>query len=40
MITIKLSKNAQYLLAKRYLQKNRQGKIIETPKQLFKRVAS
>ena len=38
-MAIRLSKNAQYLLQKRYLQKNRQGKVIETPKQLFRRVA-
>jgi len=36
---INLSKNALRVLEKRYLQKNRNGKIIENPEQMFKRVA-
>ena len=33
------SENSNYLLQNRYLQKNDDGKVIESPKQLFKRVA-
>lgn len=33
------SENSNYLLKNRYLQKNDDGKVIESPKQLFKRVA-
>ncbi|MBD3304417.1 adenosylcobalamin-dependent ribonucleoside-diphosphate reductase [Candidatus Woesearchaeota archaeon] len=36
---IGLSQNAIQVLAKRYLLKNEQGKIIETPARMFKRVA-
>src|SRR5438094_5763465 len=35
----KLSENALRVLAKRYLKKNDKGKVIETPKELFARVA-
>src|SRR6059036_1941686 len=35
----KLSENASRVLAKRYLKKNDKGKVIETPKELFARVA-
>ena len=36
---MKLTVNAAVVLKKRYLLKDEQGKIIETPKQLFRRVA-
>ena len=36
----KFSLNAIQILASRYLQKNEEGKIIESPKQLFERVAA
>lgn len=36
---MKLSKNALVVLKKRYLLKNDKGKVIETPQQLFRRVA-
>nr|WP_297782892.1 adenosylcobalamin-dependent ribonucleoside-diphosphate reductase [uncultured Allomuricauda sp.] len=36
---MKLSKNAQQLLHARYLLKNTEGEVIETPEQLFKRVS-
>jgi ribonucleoside-diphosphate reductase alpha chain len=36
---IKLSRNALFILEKRYLKKDEQGKIIETPQALFRRVA-
>jgi ribonucleoside-diphosphate reductase alpha chain len=36
---IKLSRNALFILEKRYLKKDKQGKIIETPQALFRRVA-
>ncbi|MEE8576706.1 MAG: ribonucleotide reductase N-terminal alpha domain-containing protein, partial [candidate division Zixibacteria bacterium] len=36
---IMLSENALTVLKRRYLQKDRQGRIIETPKQMFRRVA-
>src|SRR3989442_1177344 len=35
----KLSENALRVLAKRYLKKNDKGRVIETPKELFARVA-
>src|SRR6059036_3652052 len=35
----KLSENASRVLAKRYLKKNDKGRVIETPKELFARVA-
>jgi len=34
-----LSENARTVLKRRYLRKDRQGKVIETPEQMFKRVA-
>ncbi len=37
--TLKLSPNALYILEKRYLLKNEKREIIETPEQLFRRVA-
>lgn len=36
---IKLSQNALRVLEKRYLMKDKEGKVIETPKALFRRVA-
>jgi ribonucleoside-diphosphate reductase alpha chain len=36
----KFSLNAIQILASRYLQKNEEGKLIESPKQLFQRVAA
>jgi len=36
---INLSENARRVLKKRYLKKNRKGKVIETPEQMFRRVA-
>lgn len=36
---MKLSKNAQQLLQTRYLLKNAEGEVMETPEQLFRRVA-
>lgn len=39
-VKTKLAPNAVQVLENRYLQKNTQGKIIETPQQLFRRVAS
>lgn len=38
--TLKLQKTAVEIIKKRYLQKDDQGKIIETPEQMFERVAS
>jgi ribonucleoside-diphosphate reductase alpha chain len=38
-MAISLSPNALVVLERRYLQKNRMGKPVETPEQLFKRVA-
>lgn len=35
----KLSENALRVLERRYLKKNEQGKVIETPEQMFRRVA-
>lgn len=39
-VKTKLTKNALQVLESRYLQKNEQGKITETPQELFKRVAT
>ena len=39
MSRLKLSENAKYVLRQRYLCKNEEGAIIETPQQMFKRVA-
>lgn len=36
---MKLTKNAEIVLEKRYLQKDKNGKTVETPSQMFKRVA-
>ncbi|MDP2930914.1 MAG: vitamin B12-dependent ribonucleotide reductase [Chloroflexota bacterium] len=36
---IGLSENALHVLRKRYLKKDKQGKVIETPEELFRRVA-
>ncbi len=36
---LKLSANAKYILEKRYLQKNEKREVIESPEQLFRRVA-
>ena len=36
---LNLSENARRVLKKRYLKKNRKGKVIETPEQMFRRVA-
>jgi ribonucleoside-diphosphate reductase alpha chain len=38
-IPVKLSQNALIVLKKRYLKKDRQGKVIETPEEMFRRVA-
>jgi len=37
---LNLSENARRVLARRYLKKNHKGKVIETPEQMFRRVAS
>ena len=39
-MSLELSDNALNLLEKRYLIRNEQGEVIETPQELFKRVAS
>jgi len=39
MVTPKLTENALKILKRRYLKKNLQGKVIETPKEMFQRVA-
>ena len=39
MKSLKLSKNARIVLESRYLKKNDQGRIIETPQEMFRRVA-
>ncbi|MGD2187893.1 MAG: vitamin B12-dependent ribonucleotide reductase [Desulfobacterales bacterium] len=36
---LNLSENARRVLKRRYLKKNRNGKVIETPEQMFRRVA-
>ena len=36
---INLTENALHVLEKRYLKKDKQGKVIETPEQMFRRVA-
>jgi ribonucleoside-diphosphate reductase alpha chain len=36
---IKLTENARRVLEKRYLKKDKQGKVIETPEEMFRRVA-
>jgi ribonucleoside-diphosphate reductase alpha chain len=36
---LNLSENAKTVLKRRYLRKDRRGKVIETPQQMFKRVA-
>jgi len=36
---LKLSENARRVLERRYLKKDEQGKVIETPEEMFKRVA-
>ncbi|MGD9121587.1 MAG: vitamin B12-dependent ribonucleotide reductase [Desulfobacterales bacterium] len=36
---INISENAKRVLKRRYLKKNRKGKVIETPEQMFRRVA-
>ncbi|UCF92696.1 MAG: vitamin B12-dependent ribonucleotide reductase [Desulfobacterales bacterium] len=36
---LNLSENARRVLARRYLRKNSQGEVIETPEQMFRRVA-
>ncbi len=36
---LNLSENARRVLKKRYLKKNRKGKVVETPEQMFRRVA-
>ncbi len=38
-VGIGLTENARRVLEKRYLQKDRQGKVIETPEDMFRRVA-
>lgn len=38
-MTIKLNENARVVLEKRYLKKDQHGKVIETPEELFQRVA-
>ena len=40
MPKLKFSNNALQLLEKRYLKKNNEGKVIEKPEDLFKRVAN
>jgi len=39
MAKLKLSSNAIQILEKRYLKKNKEGKVIEKPEDLFKRVS-
>jgi ribonucleoside-diphosphate reductase alpha chain len=36
---IELTENARQVLERRYLKKDKQGKVVETPKELFRRVA-
>src|SRR3989338_9288022 len=40
MVKIKLSNNALQILEKRYLKKDKEGKVIEKPEDLFLRVAN
>ena len=40
MPNLKLSNNALQILRKRYLKKNDEGKVVEKPEDLFKRVAN
>jgi len=37
--SLKLSENAIQVLGRRYLKKDEQGKVIETPEEMFRRVA-
>ena len=39
MVRLKLSNNAVQILEKRYLRKDKEGKVTEKPEDLFKRVA-
>ena len=39
-MNLKLSENALKVLQRRYLKKDEEGRIIETPEELFRRVAS
>jgi ribonucleoside-diphosphate reductase alpha chain len=39
-MSVKLSENALKVLERRYLKKDAEGKVVETPEQLFRRVAS
>ncbi|MCH8157388.1 MAG: hypothetical protein IID18_06505, partial [Nitrospinae bacterium] len=39
MVKLKLSNNAVQILEKRYLRKDKEGKVIEKPEDMFKRVA-
>ncbi len=36
---VKLTENARHVLQKRYLKKDKQGQVIETPEEMFRRVA-
>lgn len=36
---VKLSRNALIVLERRYLKKDEEGKVIETPEEMFRRVA-
>jgi len=38
-MTVKLSRNAQFILSQRYLLKDEDGEVVETPTKLFRRVA-
>ena len=38
-MAVKLSENAFKVLERRYLKKDKEGKVIETPDELFRRVA-
>ena len=39
-VKVEVSDNARVVLEKRYLRKNRDGRIVETPEQMFRRVAA
>ena len=39
-MNLKLSENALKVLQRRYLKKDEEGKVIETPEEMFRRVAS